>query len=169
MAHVAHNTGNHEWYTPTEYIEAARIVLGNIDLDPASSDQANEIVKATRYYTIDDDAFRHDWQGKVWMNPPYGSGIITWFCDKLMHHYTSGDVTEAIVLVNNATETIWFQMLVHQAKAFVFPKGRIKFLADDLVKRKTPLQGQAFLYFGSNERDFMDEFREFGWGCYTWR
>ena len=41
-------------YTP-EYIEAARIVLGSIDLDPASSDIANQLVRAKKYYTIADN------------------------------------------------------------------------------------------------------------------
>jgi ParB family chromosome partitioning protein len=54
-AHVSANTGVPEWYTPPEYIEAARAVRGEIDLDPASSDIAQKTVKALHYFTLDDD------------------------------------------------------------------------------------------------------------------
>jgi hypothetical protein len=40
-----------EWFTPACYIEAVRAVLGTIDLDPASCEEANRIVGATRYHT----------------------------------------------------------------------------------------------------------------------
>lgn len=49
--HVAHNSGNNEWYTPEKFIEAARTVMGSIDTDPASCALANETVKATCYYS----------------------------------------------------------------------------------------------------------------------
>jgi hypothetical protein len=40
MAHVGRNTGAQEWYTPPAIVEAARSVLGAIDLDPASTPEA---------------------------------------------------------------------------------------------------------------------------------
>jgi hypothetical protein len=49
--HVSQNSGENEWYTPANYIEASRMVMGSIDLDPASSETANRTVCATAYYT----------------------------------------------------------------------------------------------------------------------
>jgi len=62
---VAFNTGNNERYTPADIIEDARKVLGTIDLDPASSELANETVKASKIYTAEDDGLAHDWEGNI--------------------------------------------------------------------------------------------------------
>jgi len=53
-----------EWYTPAGVIEAAREVLGGIDLDPASSETANRTVGAPRYFTEEDDGLARDWHGR---------------------------------------------------------------------------------------------------------
>jgi hypothetical protein len=55
VARVARNTGRLEWYTPPEYVEAARLVLGGIALDPASCELAQQTVRAGRYYTAEQD------------------------------------------------------------------------------------------------------------------
>jgi phage N-6-adenine-methyltransferase len=161
-AHVAHNTGNNEWYTPDAYIRCATAVLGQIDLDPASSDIANERVKAAKFFSQEDDGLSHNWSGNVWMNPPYESGLIGKFCDKLVAEYQSGNVTGAIVLVNNATETGWFRTLIGEAVAVCFPHGRVRFL-DPVGNLGAPLQGQAVLYFGDNDDLFNKTFSELGW------
>lgn len=161
--HVSHNSGNNEWYTPREYIEAARSVMGSIDLDPASSEKANEVVKAGTFYTKDDDGLRRQWHGRVWMNPPYANGLVGKFASKFAFHVDRGDIVQGIVLVNNATETAWFAEIVTVASALVFPGERVRFWRPN-GKTGTPLQGQAILYAGTNTDSFLDTFQRFGWG-----
>ena len=160
--HVSNNSGENEWYTPIEYINAAREVMGSIDLDPASCEAANKTVKATKIFTIDDDGLKQKWHGNVWLNPPYSSELIGKFADKVSE--SKGDIKQAIILVNNATETGWFNTLISVASAIVFPKSRVKFYMSG-GKTGAPLQGQAVIYVGGCPHKFLDVFKAFGWGA----
>lgn len=160
-AHVGQNTGDNEWFTPTELIESARKVLGGIDLDPASSAEANKVVKAKDFYSLADDGLARTWTGRVWMNPPYAQPLINQFADKLVDAYQAKTVTSAIVLVNNATETAWFRALAEQASAACFPNGRIRFWHPNKPSA-TPLQGQALLYLGPSPVSFHARFSTVG-------
>lgn len=159
--HVANNNGNNEWYTPEDYIDLARKVMTEIDLDPASNEIANKVVKAKKIYTAQDNGLIHDWQGKVWMNPPYAAELIGQFVNKFVDEYNSGNITEGIVLVNNATDTGWFKTLLTYTSAVCFPTGRVRFYAPD-GEIGAPLQGQALLYFGKDPKAFGKAFEEKG-------
>jgi phage N-6-adenine-methyltransferase len=159
--HLANNSGENEWYTPSQYIEAARVVMGGIDLDPASNDIAQETVKAESYFTIQDDGLTNQWHGRIWLNPPYSKDLLYPFIDKLLTELEAGRVTEAIVLTNNATDTAWFHRAEELARLICFTRGRIDFLTPS-GDGGAPLQGQAFFYFGDNESEFRSRFSDFG-------
>jgi phage N-6-adenine-methyltransferase len=160
--HVANNSGENEWYTPAEYIEAARKALGGIDLDPASSVKAQETVRAGRFFTKEDDGLAQEWAGRVWMNPPYGQPLMTQFSEKALVELNSGRVSAMVILTNNATETAWGNTLLAACDAVCFIRGRIKFLNAQGVEQHTPLQGQMVTYYGSDPDAFADAFASLG-------
>lgn len=158
--HVAFNSGNNEWYTPKEIIDAARLTMGHIDLDPASNEIAQKIVNAETYYTAETNGLDKTWNGNVWLNPPYASDLIGKFADKLVTE--RANYRQAVVLVNNATETEWFRKIVSVSTAVCFPKGRVKFYMPD-GRTGAPLQGQAIIYIGDESDKFFEVFSKVGW------
>ena len=150
-----------EWYTPQEYIDAAKAVMGGIDLDPASSELAQTVVKADVYLTrFDNGLGQTRWlHQRIWLNPPY-SNPGPWI-EKLVREHQAGPFcTEAIVLVNNATETSWFQMLLERFPVCL-PARRIAFWRHDHANVGAR-QGQAFFYLGPNVQRFQEVFSQFG-------
>lgn len=159
--HVSYNSGENEWYTPREYIAAARETMGGIDLDPASTKEANTVVGAETFYTAEQDGLSRPWRGRVWLNPPYATDLIGRFADKLAGEYAAERTIAACVLVNNATETGWFETIAQHATAVCFPRGRVKFWAPK-KSSATPLQGQAVLYLGKAANRFATSFQAIG-------
>jgi len=160
--HVSNNSGNNEWYTPQKYIDKAIEVLGKIDLDPASNIKANEVIKAKRIYTLDDNGLDKKWKGNIWLNPPYAAELIIKFVDKLVEEYKKGNINQALVLVNNATDTQWFKKLFIISNMVCFTEGRIRFWRKEENKIGAPLQGQAIIYIGENEKQFLQSFKQVG-------
>jgi phage N-6-adenine-methyltransferase len=170
------NRDSDSWFTPTEYIDAARAALGgHITLDPFSSDHANEVVRATRYFTEEDDAFAQSWAGAmtpgepstVWMNPPYSGQLVKAAVTLFLDEYEAGTFKEGVFLVNNATETRWFQRAMALSSAVCFTHHRISFWNADGKRRSGNTRGQAFLYFGPQEERFADAFAQHGAVIFT--
>jgi phage N-6-adenine-methyltransferase len=151
------NTGEFEWYTPAKYLEAAREVMGGIDLDPASHEAAQETVRAERFFTAGDDGLAQDWFGRVWLNPPYSQPLMANFVRKLVDEVAADRVSQAVMLTHNYTDTAWFHLA--QASAMLcFTRGRISFVGAS----GPPTQGQAFFYFGPERERFASAFGAFG-------
>ena len=153
----------HEWYTPAEYIEAARLVMGGIDLDPASCEVAQATVQAKWFFSKwffskEQDGLVQPWQGRVWLNPPFETGAIDRFIAKLIADYLAGAVQQAVILTDAATDTRWFHDLADMALCFCFTKGRIRFTSP-LTDSHAPQRGQVFTYLGRDKKG-LDRFKQ---------
>ena len=98
--------GPAEWYSPAWVVELARDTLGAIDTDPASDETAQAVVKATQSFGVGrPDALGGlspdaTWAGRVWMNPPYGRGLLPLFIARLISEVDAGRVSAALVLTS---------------------------------------------------------------------
>lgn len=69
---INQTSGKTEYGTPREFVDAARMVMGSIELDPASSPEFNMTVGADRFFTKEEDGLKQVWRAKtVWMNHPF--------------------------------------------------------------------------------------------------
>ena len=145
-----------DWRTPRKFLDAARAVMGAIDLDPASGAEANVTVKAAKFYTEADNGLERPWKGRVWLNPPYG-GEARLFTDRLLKEYQIGNVSAACLLVNShPTETKWFQELFAYPVCFV--AGRIDFGGPSRDVSTSSTHGSAVVYLGEQEGKFVKSF-----------
>ena len=154
-------TGEQEWHTPDVYLHAVRQILGTIGLDPASSDEAQQTVQASRYFTAQDNALLQAWSGRVFLNPPYTQPLIEHFVIRLVNEVRAGHVSEAILLTHNCTNTKWFHAAASGAAVLCLTRDRIIFI-DTKGQQVAPTQVLVFFYFGSCVEPFADVFRPFG-------
>jgi ParB family transcriptional regulator, chromosome partitioning protein len=162
-------SGKDNWYTPREYIESARHVMGSIDIDPASCAMANKIVEASIFYDESNDGLIRPWHGNVWLNPPYAAKSMRAFVDKLLTELEAKRVRQAILLTHNNIDTSWQHKAGRRCVAMCATKGRIRFY-DERGKANSPTHGHIFLYFSSSRRPRYGRFKlEFSkWGL-IWR
>jgi ParB family chromosome partitioning protein len=154
---------SNEWYTPRYVIEAAREVMGSIDLDPASCLKANQIVRATCYYSEEQNGLAQVWYGNVWLNPPFGKtrnqSNQLLFVNRLANEYRAGNVKQAILLITPKNTCAYFQFCWDYL--ICFADHHIKFHRPDGTI-KDQMFGVCFVYLGKNEQKFIDIFSAFG-------
>jgi ParB family chromosome partitioning protein len=158
---LALGTGNNEWFTPPQYIDLARRALGDVDLDPATHEKAQEFIQAKQHFTRETDGLKQEWHGRVWLNPPYAHGEIEPFIDKLLLEVTTARTTAAIALTHAYTDARWFHKLWLRADMVCFEWRRVRFI-DTTGWQCSPTQGQAFFYIGPQADRFMVEFADTG-------
>ena len=145
-----------EWYTPRNIIDIILNMLGKIDLDPcAPMNPADRAVPADMYYTAVDDGLSRSWNGKVFVNPPYGREIGRW-TSRLDSEYHNGNVDEAILLVPARVDTKWYDSIADHPVCMV--RGRVHF---SNCNSSAPFPSALF-YFGTNTTRFSKVFGGLG-------
>jgi ParB family chromosome partitioning protein len=153
-----------EWYTPTEVVEPGRIVMGGIDLDPASCYFANRIIKAGTYYNRDLDGLHRQWYGRVWCNPPYSDypGQAAHWAEKFLKEYQIGNMLQGILLVNlDQFNQESLQQVARRGLACVY-RGRVRFYDPTGNQPTSPRHNNIFLYLGDNGNSFTSEYGKLG-------
>lgn len=132
------------------------------------------------------------WFGRVWMNHPFGNaesactdgctkktcikrgwhtadplpGNADWI-DRIVHEYTVGNVTEAVVLTFAATSENWFKPLKAFPQCYI--DGRTHYLDPDTLEPvKQATKGSVVTYLGPNIDKFGREFSPFGAVMVNW-
>ncbi len=149
---------NHERYTPAGVVDAVRKVLDRIDLDPASSAQANETVGASSYFTRDTDGLNMRWRGKVFLNPPFDDWPA-WLA-KLEKEIATGRVKEAVVI--GPANVCAFRSLLLRGGLLLVPTERPKFLDPSADRLIAPPFGALICYWGEEKDRFVEVFGKQG-------
>lgn len=146
-----------EWYTNENVIKSVRNVLGEIELDPASCEFANQIVKAKTFYTASDDGLTKEWNGKIFINPPFKR--VKEFKNKLKE----SDYDEAILLTAGYYDRKWFQEILNEADACCLIRGRLKHYNENVkISQSASNFGHAIFYYGPDVNKFALEFKSYG-------
>lgn len=145
-----------EWPTPPALVAEIVQFMGGIDTDPCSNSKQSPNVPATVVFTVEDDGLAHQWFGRVFLNPPYLPSPKAWL-DHLLDQYAKRNVTEAVILVFNKTETKWFSAVADLPKVFL--RGRLKF---GQATNSAP-HGSVLIYLGKRVKEFFRQFSPKGW------
>lgn len=155
---INQDSGNFEYYTPIELVNAAREVMGSIDLDPASSETANKLIKATRFYS--ENGLDKPWFGNVWMNHPFSRENNKKWVKHLVCWYESRSGLQACCITFAATSEAWFRPLLAYPQCFIH--GRTNYYLSDGTKKKGVTKGSVITYLGENTDKFHEVFSRFG-------
>lgn len=149
-----------DYFTPPEIIAAARQGMGGIDLDAASHWVANREHKIPRYFHIGHSAFEHDWQGRVWLNPPYGENERWW--TRALEFVESGAVDHLCALSPVwAFTTKVAQPLMAQSSAMILLSPTPKFWGNSAGREGSNMP-HAIVYSGDRDAEVVQAFRPFG-------
>lgn len=158
-----HSKKTPNWGTPQRMIDLGRKLLDDkIDLDPASSELFNSLVKADAIYTAETNGLAQIWAGHVFLNPP--GGLVKDFWVKLMQSIQAGYVPKAFWVGFSVEQLCTLADLEFHPLDFstCILRKRLCFTSADLNTGGAPSHGNYVTGLGV-DRDLFDKlFAEHG-------
>lgn len=155
------SSGRVEYYTPEFILNAARLCMGSIELDPASCQEANFIVKADRYFNQAQDGLKQEWKAQtVWLNWPFSKQNNKLWTEKLLHEYGVGNFVQACFICYACTSERWFRPLLQLPQCFLH--GRTNYTTPDGHVKEGNTKGSVVTYLGNNAERFFNAFKSLG-------
>ena len=146
MSHETLGKSN-EWFTPSYVFEA----LGETyDVDVACPKDLTFIKTPAKRF-ISENSLELEWEGFIWMNPPFGDSDnkIAWLT-KFFKHKGGG-----IALTPDRTCAEWWHMSVDRADAVLFSKTRVAFIKPNGVRGDSPGTNTCLWANGSRAVDAL--------------
>jgi phage N-6-adenine-methyltransferase len=109
-----------DWATPQEVYDALDAEFGPFTLDPCASP---ENAKCETFY--DTDGLTRPWNGRVFVNPPYGRAIGAWV--ERCYEASLNGAEVVVGLLPSRTDTKWWHSWVMKANEIRFIRGRLRF------------------------------------------
>lgn len=147
----SHRGDTDTWLTPLKIIRA----LGEFDFDPCGFPE-HWTAKKLLQESHGDDGLSVPWEGRVWLNPPYGPATGVWL-DRLVQH------GRGTALVFARTDTRWFQRIAPKASALLFMNGRVKFVRPDGTEGQHAAAPSVLIAFGDEDALALSKSRINGW------
>ena len=107
-----------DYYTPPHIFEAMGLTF---DMDVCAPPGGVEWVPAKRFLTMADDGLSAEWEGRVWMNPPY-SQAASWVPKFIAHRH-------GVCLLPHA-KSAWHPLIWSAADGIVNPDRRVNFISE---------------------------------------
>ena len=121
------SSNDHCWGTPQKIFDKYNDIY-NFNLDAAANEYNHKCPAYFDPFTpCGKDGLKEKWSGTVWLNPPYGRGVIDKWVEKAFN--AGGRSCIVVALLPARTDTRWFHDYIYNQPSVKLSllKGRLKF------------------------------------------
>lgn len=155
-----HSSNRHDWQTPDWILDRVNLIAP-IALDPCTT--IENPTRAWNLYTKETDGLAQEWtattlqfDGLVYVNPPYGRELAKW-STKIIAEAKIG--APIIALVPARPDAAWFRNMKKAAKVVGFFHKRVQFVGAD---NGAPFPSALFAFNVTKSR-FTNVFHDVAW------